>query len=291
MDPRHRPVRLYRWEQTGDEQAWDVMLKWFEDRFAAGTPTRTSTPCRFLTLANLYEQTGDQTYLPYLDIWAEWLMADDGLPKTEEGGFQHIVFNDENPQEMWDDTLMMSVLPLARIGQILNRPHYIEEAKRQFLVHIKYLFDRQTGLWYHGWTFDGRHNFAGALWARGNCWVTIAIPEIIEMLDLAEGDAFRTFLIDTLAAQVKTLAEHQDERAVAHANRRSDQLSRSLGDRRLRLWHPEGGAEGLSAAPLQAVGIKAIRAVLANIDEHGELKQVSFGTAMGDTMPSTRTSR
>jgi unsaturated rhamnogalacturonyl hydrolase len=86
----------------------------------------------------------------------------------------------------------------------------ISRGQRQFLVHIKYLFDRQTGLWYHGWTFDGRHNFAGALWARGNCWV-IAIPEIIEMLDLAEGDAFRTFLIDTLAAQVKTLAEHQDE--------------------------------------------------------------------------------
>ena len=129
---------LYRyWEQTGDQAAWDVMLKWFEDRFAAGTPTKNiNTMSPFLTLANLYEQTGDQTYLPYLDIWAEWLMADDGLPKTEEGGFQHIVFNDENPQEMWDDTLMMSVLPLARIGQILGRPHYIEEAKRQFLIHI-----------------------------------------------------------------------------------------------------------------------------------------------------------
>ena len=90
---------------------------------------------------------------------------------------------------MWDDTLMMSVLPLAKIGLLLDRPHYVEEAKRQFLVHIKYLFDRQTGLWFHGWTFDGRHNFAGALWARGNCWVTIAIPEIIEMLDLPPGDA------------------------------------------------------------------------------------------------------
>jgi hypothetical protein len=100
--------------------------------------------------------------------------------------------------------------------------------------------------------FNGRHNFADALWARGNCWVTIAIPEIIEMLDLPEpGDAFRTFLIDTLAAQVKTLAETQDaERPVAHADRRSDQLSRSLGHRRLRLWHPEGRAEGLSAARL-----------------------------------------
>ena len=37
-------------------------------------------------------------------------------------------------------------------------------------------------------------------------------------------------------------------------------------------------------AEYEAVGISAIRAVLANIDEAGELKQVSFGTAMGDTM-------
>ena len=37
-------------------------------------------------------------------------------------------------------------------------------------------------------------------------------------------------------------------------------------------------------AEYEMVGIKAIRAVLANIDEAGELKQVSFGTAMGETM-------
>jgi len=193
----------------------EIMLQWFADRFAAGTPTKNiNTMSPFLTLANLYEETGDQSYLPYLDSWAEWLMDPAGLPKTEEGGFQHIVFNDENPQELWDDTLMMSVLPLARIGLLLDRPHYVEEAKRQFLVHIKYLTDRKTGLWYHGWTFDGRHNFAGALWARGNCWVTIAIPEIIEMLDLEPGDALRTFLIDTLEAQVKALAQHQDAKCV-----------------------------------------------------------------------------
>jgi unsaturated rhamnogalacturonyl hydrolase len=192
-------------------------------------------------------------------------MAPDGLPKTEEGGFQHIVYNDENPGEMWDDTLMMSVLPLAKIGLLLNRPRYVEEAKRQFLVHIKYLFDRKTGLWYHGWTFDGRHNFAEALWARGNCWVTIAIPEIIEILDLPKGDAFRTFLEDTLAAQVKTLAQQQD----------------SSG-----LWHtlvmdPTSYLEASATAGF-AYGI--LKAVLAHIDSKGELTQVSFGTAMGDTL-------
>jgi unsaturated rhamnogalacturonyl hydrolase len=34
----------------------------------------------------------------------------------------------------------------------------------------------------------------------------------------------------------------------------------------------------------EAVGIKAVKGVLANIDETGELQQVSFGTAMGDTL-------
>jgi unsaturated rhamnogalacturonyl hydrolase len=29
---------------------------------------------------------------------------------------------------MWDDTLMMTVLPLAKIGKLLNRPEYVEEA-------------------------------------------------------------------------------------------------------------------------------------------------------------------
>jgi unsaturated rhamnogalacturonyl hydrolase len=81
------------------------------------------------------------------------------------------------------------------------------------MVHIKYLADRKTGLWFHGWTFDGRHNFANALWARGNSWVTIVIPEFIELLNLPEGDAFRQFLISTLEAQVKALAACQSPRA------------------------------------------------------------------------------
>jgi unsaturated rhamnogalacturonyl hydrolase len=212
-------------------------------------------------------------------------MAPDGLPKTEEGGFQHIVYNDENPGEMWDDTLMMSVLPLAKIGLLLGRPHYVEEAKRQFLVHIKYLFDRKTGLWFHGWDFNGRHNFAEALWARGNCWVTIAIPEIIEILDLPPGDALRSFLIDTLAAQVKTLAETQHESGLWHTLivDPSSYLEASA---------TAGFAYGILKSvrkgyidrKYEIVGLKAVEGVLANISEDGELQQVSFGTAMGDTL-------
>lgn len=273
-------------EQTGDAKALGIIKQWFADRFAEGQTTKNiNTVAPFITLAYLHEREPDPANIPYLDEWAEWLMAPGGLPKTEDGGFQHIVYNDENPGELWDDTLMMSVLPLAKIGLLLDRPHYVEEAKRQFLVHIKYLFDKKTGLWFHGWDFNGRHNFAEALWARGNCWVTIAIPEIIEILDLPEGDALRTFLIDTLAAQVKTLAETQDASGLWHTLV-TDPTSY------LEASATAGFAYGILKAVrkgylprgYEAVGIRAVRGVLANIDEAGELRQVSFGTAMGDTL-------
>lgn len=275
---------LYRlYEQTGDQATLTILLDWFKNRFAAGTPPKNiNTMAPLLTLAYLYEQTGDITYLPYLESWADYLMSPEGLPRTEEGGFQHIVMERENPQELWDDTLMMSVLPQAKIGRLLNRPHYVEEAKRQFLIHIKYLADRQTGLWYHGWTFLGRHHFANALWARGNCWVTIAIPEIIEMLDLAPEDAVRGFLISALEAQAKTLAQTQDDSGLWHTLVMDPtsylEASATAGFAYSIL---KAVRKGYLPSSYRECGLRAVAGIIAQIDERGELKQTSFGTPMG----------
>ena len=112
---------------------------------------------------------------------------------------------------------MMSVLPLAKIGLLLGRPQYVEEARRQFMLHIKYLVDRKTGLWFHGWTFDGRHHFANALWARGNCWVTIAIPEFIELLDLpARRRVCATSCSRPTCSRSARWSKHQDEGGLWH---------------------------------------------------------------------------
>lgn len=272
------------YELTNDLTCRQLMEDWFRARFKSGTPTKNvNTMAAMLTLAYLYEESRNKTYLPYLDTWAEWVMRD--MPRTEDGGLQHIVFNAENRQQLWDDTLMMSVLPLAKIGTLLGRPHYLEEARHQFLIHIKYLFDRKSGLWFHGWTFDGRHNFAEALWARGNCWATIAIPEFIEMLDLPEHDALRRFLLETLHAQVDALAKYQDKSGLWHTliNDPSSYLEASA---------TAGFAYGILKSvrkgylphAYREVGVKALRGVLANISADGELKNVSFGTAMGNDL-------
>ncbi|KAL4951362.1 glycosyl hydrolase [Aspergillus filifer] len=218
------------------------------------------------------------------------------LPRTPGGGMAHITYLSENAHhwQLWDDTLMMTVLPLAKIGKLLGRQEYIDEAKRQFLIHIQYLFDSKTGLFFHGWEFnqakdvekDGLgHNFANARWARGNSWVTIVIPEFIDLLDLAPSDPIRLHLIDTLVNQVEALKRLQT----------SDGYWRTLLDHEdsyVESSATAGFAWGILkairkryiSAEYRGIAEKAVAAVLAKIDADGELQNTSFGTGMGDSL-------
>lgn len=270
---------------TGNATHLKIIEDWFRDRFAAGGTTKNiNTMAVFLTLAYVYEETGNKTYIPWLDSWAEWAYHD--LGRTKYGGMQHTTYVDINDEQLWDDTLMMTVLPLAKIGLVLNRPHYVEEAKRQFLVHIKYLFDTQTGLFFHGWTFeDGGHNFARARWARGNAWLTIVLPEFVELLDLKPDDFLYMHLQDTLLAQVEALAPLQMGNGlwrtlldISEADGSYPEASATAG---FAFGILKGQRKRLIVKKYEDVAIKAVKAVLDNVDERGELLNTSFGTAMG----------
>ena len=274
---------------TQSSSALSVIQKWFKERLAEGTTKNINTMSVFLTLAYIYEQTGEQSYLPWLDSWAEWAMYD--LPRTTYGGMQHITYLEENHNQLWDDTLMMTVMPLAKIGQLLKRPHYVEEAKRQFLLHVQYLYDPSTGLFFHGWKFDEAseggvgHNFARARWARGNSWLTIAIPDFLELLDLPPTDSLRMYLVGVLEAQCRALKRFQA----------SDGMWRTLMDVPEKDGsYPEASATaGFAYGLLKSirrkyisseyteVAMKAVRAVIDRISSDGELKDTSFGTGMG----------
>ncbi|WP_134706744.1 glycoside hydrolase family 105 protein [Rahnella sp. CJA17(1/100)] len=272
------------YQQTGDEKMRAVIDDWFTARLAEGTPTKNvNTMSPFLTLAYRYEETGNAAWRPYLERWAEWVMYE--MPRTDKGAMQHIVYNNENHQQMWDDTLMMSVLPLAKIGKLLDRPEFVEEATYQFLMHVQYLMDRETGLWFHGWTFDGHHNFAQARWARGNSWLTIAIPEFLELVDLPENNATRRYLLQVLESQVSALAKCQDDSGLWHTLLDDPQSY-------LESSATAGFAYGILKAVRKRyikasyapVAEKAIQGVIKHINPAGELTQTSFGTAMGNDL-------
>ncbi|KAK5055364.1 hypothetical protein LTR84_013114 [Exophiala bonariae] len=281
---------LYQYHDlTPSSGTLQIIKDWFTARLLEGTTKNINTMAVFLTLAYVYEETGDRSYIPWLDSWAEWAMYD--LPKTKFGGFQHMTYLEWNDNQLWDDTLMMTVMPLAKIGLLLKRPHYVEEAKRQFLLHIQYLFDPQTGLFFHGWQFDNKapgglgHNFARARWARGNSWLTIAIPDFIELLNLAPDDGLRLYLVNVLEAQCNALRSLQTE----------DGMWRTLLDvseedgSYLEASATAGFAYGLLKSirrryiskDYSDIAMKAVKAVLRRISKDGELLDVSFGTGMG----------
>lgn len=269
---------------TGNPLAADVVQEWFDNALAAGSPPKNvNTMAPLLAMACLYEDTRDSRYVAYLDQWARWAMHD--MPRTEGGGMQHITYAGPNSQQLWDDTLMMTVLPLAKIGRLLNRPEYIEEAKYQFLIHAQYLMDNTTGLWFHGWSFDRRDNYAGALWARGNCWITIAIPEIIGTLGLEPGDPMREWLLQLLRSQVSALAELQDESGMWHTllddptSYLESSATAGIAYGLLKAVH-----ERYIDSSYAAVAEKAVAALYDQVTPEGEVQNVSVGTGMGETL-------
>ena len=266
-------------EETRKEEYLNVIKKYYDEQIAGGLPSKNiNTVAPLLALAHLYEYTQDEKYFEVCKEWAEWIMGE--LPRTKEGGFQHITSDTLNEQELWDDTLFMTVLFLAKMGRILAKKEYIEEAEYQFLIHIKYLADRKSGLWYHGWTFKGNHNFVGALWGRGNCWITMAIPELIQMVDLNE--SAKRFLVEALKTQVESLKNYQNEKGMWH----------TLVDDKTSYIEASATC-GFAYGILRAVemnlidksykecAIKALQPILDLIDDKGIVHQVSYGTAMG----------
>lgn len=264
------------------------LCSWFKSNMAEGLPSRninTTTP--LLTLVQLNEICPDPEFESLCLSWADWLMR--CLPRTEEGGFQHVTSANGdrlgvrlNENEMWIDTLFMTVLFLNRMGQKYNRQDWISESIHQVLLHIKYLYDKKTGLFYHGWTFNTRDNFGGVFWCRGNSWFTAGILEYLEMFKGSLDAGVREFIVNTYKSQVRTLKKLQSQSGLWHTVL-DDPAS----------YEEVSGSAAITAGILKGIKLgilddsyldcawKGVRAVMNNIDEEGTVLNVSGGTGMG----------
>lgn len=266
-------------EKTQEDRYLDMLLRYYEERLEVGLPAKNiNTYAPLLALSYVYEHTKNKKYHEICLEWAEWAM--NGLPRTKSGGFQHLTSDTLNNEELWDDTLFMTVLFLANFGRIEGNNAYIEEAKYQFLIHIKYLADKKTGLWYHGWTFEDNHNFVEAFWGRGNSWITAAIPEFLALVPCEE--SVRRFLVETLQNQMDALKHYQNPSGMWHTliddATSYVETSATCGFAYgiLRAVHM-----GLIDQEYTSCAMKALEPVLGYISDEGIVGQVSYGTAMG----------
>lgn len=273
--------------ETGKKEVLDFLIQWFDTNINMGLPEKNvNTMCPLLTLTYVYEYTKKSSYLKLCKEWAEWVMKE--MPRTEEMGLQHIVSGAENPGQIWIDTLFMTVLFMARMGKLLEREDFLAESVRQYLVHVKYLADKKTGLFNHGFDFNGQHSFGEIQWARGNCWYASGLVDYLDILG-EDYMGVKWFLLDTLHAQVKALEKYQNKNGMWHTL----------------IIDPESYVEasataGFAYGILKAVrlgyipekyrecGIKGLMAIIDRISEDGTVTDVSYGTAISDSMQKYR---
>lgn len=269
--------RYYRYSKN--QKYFDYLIEWFDSKIVNedSIMKNVNTMAPLLTLAHLYEDTQKKQYLDFCVRWADWVIND--MPKTDEGGVQHLTIDSLNTQQIWADTLFMTALSMAKIGQITHNPVYQNEAVKQFLVHLKYLQDTHTGLLYHGWTFDGRHNFGKALWCRGNCWFTAAAMEICDILDMAPAN--KDYILDGFRAQCSALKKFQHESGLFHTlvDDATSYLETS-GSAGFIFGLLKGLRRGVLGAEYLDTAKRGVTGLINEIGEDGIVTNASYGTVV-----------
>ncbi|MBD8892069.1 glycoside hydrolase family 88/105 protein [Roseibium litorale] len=270
------------WLQSGDAELRTLVETWYAGRIAEGLPgLNINTTAPMLALSLLWRETRDPRWADVMDKWADRILHE--MPRTSERGLPHIVSDKINDQELWDDTLVMVGLFLASYGQASGRRELVDEACHQFLLHTRYLADPHSGLWFHGWTFDGRHNFARALWGRGNSWITLGILDLVELAEIPA--PVRSFLLGVLETQIDALLKLQAPSGAWHTllddPTSYEEISATAG---FGYGLLKAARLGIGPKGCRDAGLRAVKAVMDNIDETGTVGNVSYGTRMGGTL-------
>lgn len=277
-------------EYYGDDRYMDFFKKWYDRNIEMGLPSKNiNTTAPYLTLLQIYEKFDDsKKYEEMLKERAQWLI--DELPKTKDGGFQHVTsaIGDRNgvclnEGQLWVDTLFMAGLFLQQAGIKFGRKDWEDEALHQMLVHIKYLYCKTNGLFYHGFSFERNDNFGGIFWCRGNSWFTLGLTLFIEYGKNIDGGT-KAFLLDTFRTHVDALCGYQQ----------TDGLICTVINE-FSSYTEVSGSAAMAAGVLRALrmGIlpgddkyfwfaeRLIEGICSNIGEDGIVQKVSAGTGMG----------
>ena len=280
---------IYRaYKKSGEEKYKKELIGWYERRFKEGLPDKNvNTTAPMYTLTYIYEDKlmEREKIEPLLHEWADWAM--NTAPRTLCGGLEHSM-RDKNgniqgldtTEQMWADTVFMTVMFLARYALIFDREDVKKEAKRQLMLHIRYLGDHNSGLFYHGYHAKERHNFGKVFWARGNCWLTIALADYLDII--GKDDDSYEYLCTVLKDQTSALVKYQAESGMWHTVlTNSESYEEASATAGFAYGIAKGIKSGLLDSSYEECCKKAICALTENIGTDGVVHNVSAGTVVG----------
>lgn len=262
------------YEKTEDNELLNFLLLWTEQHLEMAYEKETvNSVCPMLTVAELYAITGNGKFLDVCRDVADFMIKK--APLTREGGLEHTVTEDaEFSEQMWADTLFMAVLFLAKMGKYEKK--YLDFAINQLKIHLKYLCDDETGLFFHSWNCEKKNHMSAVKWGRANAWIIYSAAEILKT---AGGFEER----ETVERYVKRHAS-----SLAELQRKNGAFGTVLDDENS--YCEASATAGIVAGIKEAVNLgiisekynkvykKGIDYLKSVISEDGLLREVSYGT-------------
>jgi unsaturated rhamnogalacturonyl hydrolase len=256
--------------------------------FLSGWVTRNKHQCakkdhvNYLAPLAMYPDMFRRTNEPYFRDtaveYADWVMASAG--RSADGVFYH---GASVSGEVWADTVFMALIFLSRTARLTGNRRVAEQVARQLLAHLQLLQDDNTGLLFHGYHCVEDHHMSGALWTRGNSWVVIGAPMLVEtirgLVELPE-EIFTRY-----QKLVDGMLRYQANNGLWHTIiTRPDFYQETSGSAGVAGGIMKAVRLRMLEADKAAPAMKAMAAVIAKIDPDGAVQGVSGGTPIMPTI-------
>jgi unsaturated rhamnogalacturonyl hydrolase len=109
--------------------------------------------------------------------------------------------------------MYMSVPALAQMGRLTGDTVYYNDAIKQVLQFSHRMFNREAGLYMHGWVQDMEPH-PEFHWARANGWALMAMTELLDVLP--QNYPGREAVLQQLRAHIKGLTAWQSDKGLWH---------------------------------------------------------------------------
>ena len=188
--------------------------------------------------------------------------------------------NRPQPSTLWLDDLYMSVPALAQMGKLTGERRYYDDAVKQVLQFSRRMFNRDEGLFMHGWV-QGMEVHPEFRWARANGWALMTLVELLDVLPDDHPD--RAAVVDLLRAHVRGLAARQSGSGFWHQllDREDSYLETSataIYAYAMARAIDRGWIDPVAYGP---AAVLAWNAVTTRVDAQGQVEGTCVGTGMG----------
>jgi unsaturated rhamnogalacturonyl hydrolase len=183
---------------------------------------------------------------------------------------------------IWADDLFMYVPFILEYAKITNNDSLVDDAIHQALMFHKYLFDKQKGLYYHGW-FSQSDKHSVANWSRANGWVAWAMSELL--MNIPENHPKFQELVRIQHDHMQGLLLYQHSSGLWHqVLDHPETYLETSGTALFALSMARGVTQGYLGEPFRNAALKAWDGITERISDIGVVSGICQGTGIGESI-------